>query len=125
MLMNDFNDIPTLRFITSHQFAIRLWNLRTIVNSISGFLDGIRGSHESHWKEIENKVKSIAESIVKIPGALKQDLHAIIIPTGLHIREMRTFAYYSPDIKSSDVEFPVKYWTLYGTVDTKQVEKFL
>ncbi|GFY53279.1 hypothetical protein TNIN_64031 [Trichonephila inaurata madagascariensis] len=124
-LIEDFNEIPTLGFITSIQLVITIWNLSTILRSIQQYLNPSPVSQNLLWREIEDNVKSIAENTVEIPPLLKPDLNVIIKPIGHHIRAMKTFLYFCPNVRPILHDFRVSYFTPYGTVDTKRVEKLL
>ncbi|GFY13284.1 hypothetical protein TNCV_2335481 [Trichonephila clavipes] len=127
-LIEDFNEIPTLGFITSTQFAIRTWNLSTVLKSIQDCLHRYPSHLHSRWKSIENEVKSIAGSIVGIlPPTLKKDLDAIITPIGRHIKAVREFLHFSPGIETRRyfAYLQVNHWTPYSTVGTESFERIL
>ncbi|GFY46741.1 hypothetical protein TNIN_299561 [Trichonephila inaurata madagascariensis] len=117
-LIEDFNAVPTLRFLMVTRIVIWAWNHPNIVRSISQMLDNLNEIEvEQMWEEILDHVRAIVQSIVGIPEGVRPDLDAVIIPIGFHIREMRTFMNYCPFLPSSHIEFPVDFWTPYGTVD--------
>ncbi|GFQ91067.1 hypothetical protein TNCT_179901 [Trichonephila clavata] len=126
-LIEDFNEMPTLGFIISTQLAIRLWNLSNVLQFIHEYLNNSPLSLDFWWGRLENQVKAMAESIVGIPSTLKEDLVAVIIPIGYHIKAMRTFLHYSPDAVNRlyFAELQVNSWTPYGTVETESFERIL
>ncbi|GFV84971.1 hypothetical protein TNCV_838451 [Trichonephila clavipes] len=125
-LIEDFNAVPTLRFLMVTRIVIRAWNLPRIVSSISQMLDNMdEGEKERMWGETMYHVRAIVQIIVDIPEVLRNELDAVIIPIGSHIRQMRTFVNYHPYVSSSEFEFPVEFWTHYGTVDTTRLDAIL
>ncbi|GFV84980.1 hypothetical protein TNCV_838541 [Trichonephila clavipes] len=124
-LIEDFNTVPTLHYLMVTQTVIVSWNHPHIVSSISEMLDSEPEEKEQRWEETVDLVRAIVQRIVDIPEVLSEDLDAVIIPIGFHIREMRTFVNYSPFFRSSDLEFPVDFWTSYGTVDTPRLDAIL
>ncbi|GFY56167.1 hypothetical protein TNIN_447311, partial [Trichonephila inaurata madagascariensis] len=109
-LIEDFNAVPTLRFLLVTRTVILVWNLSRIVSFISQMLDIVDEREvEQMWEETVDHVRAIVRSIVGIPEGVRPDLDAVIIPIGFHIREMRTFMNHCPYAPSSNVEFPVDF----------------
>ncbi|GFQ94438.1 hypothetical protein TNCT_690141 [Trichonephila clavata] len=125
-LIEDFNTVPSLVFIAMTRIVIWAWNLPDIVRSISQLLDTLGEIRvERMWKDIVDQVRVIVLTVADIPETLRSELDAVILPVGLHIRQMRTFVSYSPYSPSSFFEFPVNCWTSYGTVDTTRLDELL
>ncbi|GFY53278.1 uncharacterized protein TNIN_64021 [Trichonephila inaurata madagascariensis] len=125
-LIEDFNASLSIRFFMITRVIISVWNHPDIVRSISQMLDIVDEREvERMWKKIVDHVRAIIRSDVNVPEVFRDDLDAVIIPIGSHIREMRTFMNYSPYFPSSYLEFPVEFWTPYGTVDTAQIDAIL
>ncbi|GFX17216.1 uncharacterized protein TNCV_2857391 [Trichonephila clavipes] len=125
-LIEDFNAPPTLGFLMVTRTVIWVWNRPVIVRSISQMLDIVdERLKERMWEKIIDHVRAIVRNIVDVPEVFRKDLDAVIIPIGFHIREMRTFVNFSPYFPSGYFEFPVYFWTPYGTVDKTQLDALL
>lgn len=125
-LIDDFNALPSLAFLTGSRIVITIWNRVDILHSIDTcFKSDCEEDFFRTWKEIEDRVKSYVQEIEGIPVNLLEEMKAIIAPISLQIMAIRSFAYFAPNSTNSELEFPISYWTPYGTVDTKRHEQVL
>ncbi|GFR24324.1 hypothetical protein TNCT_464731 [Trichonephila clavata] len=125
-LIEDFNTMPSLSFLTISWVVTTVWNRDDVTRAISRCLNNFnRDEVERQWDEIKLQVTYIIQSIDVIPDNCIDDMEAMIAPIGLHIFDMLSFIHFSPSFENFGLRFPVKYWTSYGTVDVKRQEKLL
>ncbi|GFQ70003.1 hypothetical protein TNCT_307371 [Trichonephila clavata] len=55
-----------------------------------------------------------------IPKELVRNMTALVSPIFRRIRTIKTFYNFTPEFNTVNLDYPVPYWTPYGTVDTKQ-----
>ncbi|GFR16129.1 hypothetical protein TNCT_43871 [Trichonephila clavata] len=125
-LIEDFNALPSLCFISASRVIINVWNRREVTH----FIDRrIHADNEEifsrNWKIIEDLVKTFIHRIEGVPPNLLKEMKAMSNLIGIHIMSIRSFAYFAPDSTNSELEFPITYWTAYGTVDIKRHEELL
>ncbi|GFR01569.1 hypothetical protein TNCT_99831 [Trichonephila clavata] len=109
-LIEDFNEIPSLKFTTGFTIVTTLFNRPDVKRAISAYLDS---RDESMWDTLIEEVKIIVRSI-----PVGRDLESMVLPIGLQIIKMRTFVHYLPERRYAIVEFSLPFWTPYGTLDT-------
>ncbi|GFV84987.1 hypothetical protein TNCV_838611 [Trichonephila clavipes] len=125
-LTEDFNTLPSLCFLTGIQIVIKIWNRRYITRSIDRWIHIYNEEvFNRNWKEVEDRVKALIQRIQGVPQDLLQQMKTICHLVGIHIVSMRHFAYFAPDSTNSDLDFPIRYWTAYGTVNIKRHEEQL
>ncbi|GFY47248.1 hypothetical protein TNIN_153761 [Trichonephila inaurata madagascariensis] len=125
-LIEDFNTVPSLSFLTKSWVVATVWNSSDITRTISRCLSNFdQDEVEIQWEEIKCQVAYIIENIEDISEDSVDEMQAMVAPIGKHILDMLTFIHFSPSFKNFGLRLPVKYWTSYGTVDTKRLEKLL
>ncbi|GFQ94439.1 hypothetical protein TNCT_690151 [Trichonephila clavata] len=125
-LIEDFNDVPSLSYLAGSQIVIRVFNHPRVQRLMSEYLEILnRDCVEGAWEALKKGVKGTIRTIAGIDSFLDDDLDALIIQIGFHILSMKVFFNYSPDFPNSDLNFPVNYWTPYGTADTKRFDEML
>ncbi|GFS51798.1 hypothetical protein TNIN_268581 [Trichonephila inaurata madagascariensis] len=125
-LIEDFNTLPSLRFISGSRIVINVWNRRDITHSIDECIriKSLEGFNRA-WEEIEDRVKAFIQRIEGVPRDLLKEMKAISPFIGVQISSIRLFAYFAPDSTYTELDFPITYWTAYGTVDIKRQEELL
>lgn len=125
-LIEDFNTIPSLGFLTTSWVVTTVWNHSNITRAINKCLDNFdQAVVNKEWKEIIVQVTAIIQGIENIPNELVNDMKAMVMPIGIQIFETLNFIYSSPGFRHLKIKLPVTHWTSYGTVDTTRFEKVL
>ncbi|GFY37040.1 hypothetical protein TNIN_460271 [Trichonephila inaurata madagascariensis] len=125
-LIEDFNALPSLCFLAGTQIVIKVWNRREVTRSIDRWIHIYNAEvFNRNWKEVEDHVKALIQGIQGVPQDLLQQMKAICHLVGIHIVSIRHFAYFAPDSTNSELDFPIRYWTAYGTVNIKRLEEQL
>ncbi|GFY74620.1 hypothetical protein TNIN_881 [Trichonephila inaurata madagascariensis] len=125
-MIEDFNAIPSLRFLTGSWIVSTISNRGDIAHSIKRCFSNVHQA-EFHriWEETKMHATEIVQSIEDIPKVLVEYMKALINPIFHHMKAMRTFYNFTRNFNSVNLEFPVTYWTPYGTIDTKRHEELI
>ncbi|GFU22343.1 hypothetical protein NPIL_664861 [Nephila pilipes] len=121
-VIEDFNAVPSLCFILGNQIVISLWNRKEVMNFFRMYLD--QGTLDQSGdillravRRVRGKVKCIAE----IPFSVRDDIIQVVYQIGYDIFSIVHFLGIKPDYNSRGLVFPMNYWTVYGTIDSKRL----
>ncbi|GFV11002.1 hypothetical protein TNCV_51001 [Trichonephila clavipes] len=125
-LTEDFNTLPSLYFISATRIVTNLWNRRDVTTLIVQYLDHYTADKFNiFWKWVEYRVNGFIRRIEGVPSNLKEEMKALSFLIGGLIMSFRKFAAFFPDPIDFGLEFPITYWTAYGTVDVKRIEELM
>ncbi|GFV85008.1 hypothetical protein TNCV_838821 [Trichonephila clavipes] len=125
-LTEDFNTLPSLYFISATRIVTNLWNRREVTTLIVQYLDHYNGDRFNRfWNWVEYRVNGFIQRIEGVPSNLKEEMKALSFLIGNQIMSFRLFAAFFPDPIDFGLEFPITYWTAYGTVDVKRIEELM
>ncbi|GFS91279.1 ANK_REP_REGION domain-containing protein [Nephila pilipes] len=121
-LVEDFNSLPPLTFLTRLWIVKTIWSREDIVYCMDEcyFIPNTEGEAQK-WIPIRNLVNTIIRLSDSFPDVCVPGIKRINNVIFDHIRKMITTRPISPEITG----FPVNHWTLHGTVDVKKTEELL
>ncbi|GFW70430.1 hypothetical protein TNCV_4915501 [Trichonephila clavipes] len=125
-LTEDFNTLPSLKFISATRIVTNVWNRRDVTTLIDECFNSYNDDlYSISWSRIEYRVNEFIQRIEGVPLDLLEKMKLLSRLIGKKISSFRLFASFTPDLIYFRLEFPITYWTAYGTVDVKRHEELL
>ncbi|GFU08641.1 hypothetical protein NPIL_14731 [Nephila pilipes] len=125
-LIDDFNTIPSLCFLTGAQIVVTIWNRSDIKSSVAQAvnqtIDETASMSATIFARVQNIVRSIRRNITRLPLSIQQDMLFIVERIGHQMFSMSHYLKMSRNYSNGFLDFPMPYWTVYGTVDSKKTE---
>ncbi|GFR22932.1 hypothetical protein TNCT_276521 [Trichonephila clavata] len=102
--IEDFNAIPSLRFLTSSCIVTTIGNRSDITQSINRCLSNVCEAH-TLWEETKMHVTKIVKSMESIPKELVRNMTALVSPIFRRIRTIKTFYNFTPEFNTVNLDY--------------------